>query len=156
MREKKKVKMKMCIAGIIIIIFIGICYCTSGKLHGKSEHIEGDNIEVISSRFTNLSNILKCCYEIDIVSAGGIGPVRYNIRALIIIDEKETKRLKTEYNWIMTEMIVDEKFYKSLEIEEINEWLYCKDFCSETLKNGFVGEVYFSEKGNCICIFAGM
>lgn len=152
----RKINKKLCIVFCVLIVIVVLCFFLSGKLSGKKDYIEGEDIEIISNRFTNISDIIRCYYVIDIVSAGGIGPTRYNMKALVIIDEQESEYLKEQYSWKTVQIDVDEFLYKGVEIGTVSEWLYCNEFCSDTLGGSFVGKVYFSAKDNCIYIIAGV
>lgn len=153
---KKTIKKRICIIVVIFMIIIGLCYYIAGNIYGENDYTEGNDIGVITRRFEGFTNIIKCYYKIDIASAGGMGPIRYNMEALVVIDENESKRLKEKYDWITEQAVADKKLYNGMEIGIIDEWLYNKEFCSDTLGGSFVGEVYFSEKENCIYIIAGM
>lgn len=141
---------------LILIVMVPICFFLRGKIFGKKDYIEGDDIEIITNRFTSFSNIIQCYYTIDIVSVGGIGPTRYNMKALVVIDEQESRYLKEQYDWEIAQILIDDNLYKGVEREIASDWLYSKEFCADTLGSNFVGEVYFSEKDNCIYILAGM
>lgn len=155
-KRKGARKKLMCVVFLVIIVIISICFFLRGKLFGKKSYIEGNDIEIITNRFISLSNLVKCYYIIDIVSAGGIGPTRYNMKALVIIDENESKYLKEKYSWEVVQIDVDETLYKGVEIGTVSEWWFCEEFCFNTLGSSFVGEVYFSEKNNCIYIIASI
>lgn len=139
---------------VVLIVMVGLCFFLIGKISGKKDYVEGDHIEIITNRFSSFSNIIQCYYTIDIVSAGGIGPTRYNMKALVVIDEQESEHIKEQYDWKTAQIVVDEKLYKGVGVGIVGEWLYCKEFCSDTLGGRFVGEVYFSEKDHCIYIIA--
>lgn len=146
----------MIIASVILILGAGICLLMADKLYGKSSYVEGCDIEIITSRFESFSNIDRCFYKINIVSDGGIGPTRYDMKALVVIDELESERLKEKYNWTWKKLVVDEDLYKGVGIEGITVWMYSEEFEMDTLGGGFVGSVYFSEEDNCILIIASV
>lgn len=153
----KTIKKKaMYVVFLVSIVMVLICFFLRGKIFGKKDYIEGKDIEILTNRFTSFSNIIRCYYTIDIVSAGGIGPTRYNMKAIAIIDEQESRYLKEQYNWEIAQIVVEENLYKEVESEIVREWLYSKEFCSDTLGGSYIGEVYFSEKDNCIYIIASM
>lgn len=155
--SSREVKKNMYVIFFVFIVMAAIgFFLIRGKLFGKKDYIEGEDIEIISNRFTNISDIIRCYYAIDIVSAGGIGPTRYNMKALVIIDEQESGYLKEQYNWEIAQVVVEENLYKGVEIGTVSEWLYCNEFCSDTLGSNFVGEVYFSAEENCIYIIASI
>lgn len=144
-----------------VIILIVLCVVIVGLIlygisHGKNRYVEGDNIEVITNRFTSFTSIIKCYYEIDIVSDGGIGPTRYNMKALVNVSPEESTRLKEKYIWETVQITVDENLHMGIGSDPVNDWQYSKEFCTDTLGGHFVGEVYFSENANCIYIIASM
>lgn len=150
---KRNMKKKYIVIILLILCVFVIVFILYGISHGKSRYVEGDNIEVITNRFTS---IIKCYYEVDIVSDGGIGPTRYNMKVLVNVSQEESARLKEKYIWKTVQITVDENLYMGIGSDPVSDWQYSKEFCSDTLGGHFVGEVYFSENANCIYLIASM
>lgn len=151
MKLNKKI---ICFIVIAFIIFVAECLLLKEMAFGRREHIEDDNVEIITNRFKSFSNISRCFYKIDVLS-GGIGPTAYNMYALVIVDEEESKYLLNQYEWKIDQIpAVDEDLYQGVGIEPVEEWLHSDIFESDTL-GSYIGEVFFSAEKNCIYINAG-
>lgn len=164
---------KTLIAAVLIILLcvawlVGTCLFLRENIFGYQEYIEGDNIEIITNRFTSFSEISQCYYQIIYWHNGFFAPDSYAIRAIVVIDQQESARLKDQYEWYVVqkdvviednvykdryEMFFEEGPYEGIGMEAIGEWLHCKEFSSDTL-GCFMGDVFFSEEGNCIYIHA--
>lgn len=131
---------------LIVLIFRG--------LHGKSGYKEGTDINIITARFPDIPDISKCFYGIDIISAGGIGPTRYRITAMCLIDASAVERLEKQYNWEDAEITINDKFYNQLEVSDSIIWYHNKEFSKMIMGGRFIGEVYFSIDGKCIYLEA--
>lgn len=124
------------------------------SLHGKSGYLEGSEIKVITNRFPNLPEFSKCFYSIDIISAGGVGPTRYKITTMCLMDNAVMENLLEQYDWEERKVDVNDIFYNQIEIPSSITWYYSREFSDKIMGGRFVGETYISIAGECIYIEA--
>lgn len=146
--------MKKIIIIISGILFFFLVILFIKRLYGKSGYKEGEDVAIIEKRFPALIKIRKCFYKIDIISVGGVGPTRYRISSLCMIDDINITDLPVQYEWEEMVLEIDSDFYNRMGITDGVKWYHSGEFKKKVLGGRFVGEVYMSHDGKYIYIQA--